>query len=575
MDRRKKLLIWISAGVALLIALILIFVFAILPLLRNNEEPFEITSVAIQLNGNTITSLEREITADDFTLTVLINDGADISGYTPPTITWSFIGESFDNTISGGIFTIGDTIGNVTVQVSVKSSNVVTAQLPVSIVLPSDLTLESIRMVTPPNDYRHIEGQPFNQDGLVVEAVFVGGLTVRLSDLEIYPSTPLTPLVSEVEVRFSHNSVTATPIILPVSVAARTLQRIEVTQMPNTVNFVEGQSFVYTGIQVMAIYEFVQRDITDTVQFQVAQTLTPSINYVTVSHEGMQTTIPITVAPRTLQGIKVDYSNARLEYTQGDLFDPTGIIVTAVFDFMELVVANFDWDLTGRLLSANESVRISFNERGITRYVDIDIVVHEPYTVIREVLFVGEDIVPRDASLAWVYRYMDEFEVDHINNTNYFERGLVFNAEEGEFEIPFGATVTLTAHNPAVIGFRINGQDFMLTHEIRTLDFVLLHSVDLEIEFIKIPGQHITIRFFGESTVIFNFTHVWNGELTAADLVRIAFMFDEENETFDNTFFLNDDTNELSFDDLSDIVFTDGDIVTVVRHIINPLVKAY
>ena len=140
---KKRLIIICAAAAVLLLALVLIFVFVILPLLTSNKEEeaklFDIASVDIMLNGEVIQNLEVEIESESV-LTAKVNDGADLSGYDAPKITWSFEGESLGSKIDpNGKFTAGKIGGEVTLVASAKSKNELQAKIKIFIINPDKL----------------------------------------------------------------------------------------------------------------------------------------------------------------------------------------------------------------------------------------------------------------------------------------------------------------------------------------------------------------------------------------------------------------------------------------------------
>ena len=487
-------------------------------------------------------------------LDLQINNGTDLSEFDKPRIQWRIDGESLGNIISedGKQLSIGGTLGQVTVVVTAKSMNEMLASLNVKITAKEGSVLQVINMIKPPNKLHYIEGQRFDSTGLIVEADF-DSFKAIVTDITFDITRELVRTDNQIVVTYNHNNISRF-LTIPISVAPRTLDHIKITKLPKT-NYVEGQSFDSTGLEVTAYFDFMSAIVTDWELVDVPVSLSPAIAEIIVrySESGITKTasFAITVSPRTLKNISVNYENVRLQYTQGDRFDPTGLVVTAVFDYMECILnlGEFDIvDLDSMLLTGVDHKHISYTENGLTVHAQIPITVFEPYTEMRTITFVSMNA--RDVSLAWRYEFLEndgqEITVDNISD---------------DFEVPFGAWVTLTAHNPAIMEIWIDGVLFQLNANQRTVTFQLLSSSDIKIEFEQ-PSSNTTIRFFGENgtILILNFLS-GQTQFTQIQLDRIHAFFFESSPNFNNVYSMNG--SEYSFAELAAQVFYADAEITV------------
>ena len=116
-------------------------------------------------------------------------------------------------------------------------------------------------------------------------------------------------------------------------VIPKVLESISVTTAPTKTEYVEGDSFDPTGMVVTATYDDESTaNVTSSCTFS-PDPLTPSDTYVTISYGGKTTTQSISVeeAPE-LASIAVTTAPTKTSYTEGDDFDPTGMVVTATYD---------------------------------------------------------------------------------------------------------------------------------------------------------------------------------------------------------------------------------------------------
>lgn len=77
-----------------------------------------------------------------------------------------------------------------------------------------------------------------------------------------------------------------------------------------------------------------------------------------------------------LDSITVNAEEATTTYTAGELFDDTGLVVTAKYtDGTTDTVDDFTYSPAGALSTSDTKVTISYTENGITRTADVDITV--------------------------------------------------------------------------------------------------------------------------------------------------------------------------------------------------------
>ena len=80
---------------------------------------------------------------------------------------------------------------------------------------------------------------------------------------------------------------------------------------------------------------------------------------------------------KELDRIEVTKDPDKLVYESDDIFDPTGMEITAYYnDGTSAVVTGYSWDPIGSLGTNNTSIRINYTENSITKGVDFNITVH-------------------------------------------------------------------------------------------------------------------------------------------------------------------------------------------------------
>lgn len=178
--------------------------------------------------------------------------------------------------------------------------------------------------IEPPTKLEYIEGQELDLTGLKVIAIYSTGLESPVDVYEIsgFDSTPGTKTIT---VTYSGMSKTFDVIVIP-----KTLLGIEVTP-PYTLTYILGDIFDSNGLKVEAVYDNgINEDVTVFAEISEVDDTKVGIQTVTVTYEGFTHKFQIEIVDESLEGITVT-PPTKLEYIEGEEFDPSGMIVTAYF----------------------------------------------------------------------------------------------------------------------------------------------------------------------------------------------------------------------------------------------------
>lgn len=234
-------------------------------------------------------------------------------------------------------------------------------------------TLVSISITTPPTKTAYTEGETFERAGMVVTATYSDGTTAPVTGYTVSPSGALTTSDTAVTISYTAGTVTRTATqAITVTPAAVTLVSIAITRPPTKTAYYAGESFDRTGMVVTATYS------DDSTMPVIGYTVTPSgalstsNAYVTISYTegGITRTVRQTIAVQavTLSSISITTPPTRTAYTEGDTFDPTGMVVTATYSNGDTeTVTGYTITPSGALATTDTSVTISFTFAGVTR----------------------------------------------------------------------------------------------------------------------------------------------------------------------------------------------------------------
>lgn len=282
---------------------------------------------------------------------------------TPPTKTSYIVGEDFDATGMVVKVKYADGTSEVITDYSITNgTNLALGQTSVTISYKGKTTtqaievvensIESISIKNPPTKTEYIAGDDFDATGMEIEATYQDGTTKTITDYTIKDGKNLKNGQTTVTIEYEGKAVTQA-----ITVQSNPVEKIEIKQAPDKVNYVEGQNFNTTGMIVEVTYEngtvkqVEDYTVQDGTNLQLDQTT------VTIEYEGKTATQAITVEAKTVTAISVKTMPTKTEYIQNkEELDLTGGIIEITYND----------DSTEEMSMTSEEITVSgFNNKEI------------------------------------------------------------------------------------------------------------------------------------------------------------------------------------------------------------------
>ena len=260
--------------------------------------------------------ISLEVNADNAKTDYLVNEEADFSGL--EVVAYFEDGSSKTLAETDYLVTGFDTSapgeGNVTVHYGGQRTLV-----PINI---TELTVTDLRIIYLPAKTTYYPGDTFIADGLVVEADYNNGETLRLAP-ELYNIS-----VPEVFGEAGEQTITIESLQTPgqtvsfsVSVLDAALEEVVITQKPQKEVYFLGETLDTTGMIVHALYGDDTSIRLDRSEYTVSEldTTIAGIKTITITYKGMTTTLDLTVKEKEFTGIAV-HAYPKTTYIVGDTF---------------------------------------------------------------------------------------------------------------------------------------------------------------------------------------------------------------------------------------------------------------
>ena len=157
-------------------------------------------------------------------------------------------------------------------------------------------------------------------------------------------------------------------------VAEKVLEKIEITTNPNKTAYEEGEKFDKTGMVVTAIYSDSSKETVTDYTYMPTGSLTKNDTKITITYKDKTATVTITVkektppvVEKTLERIEITKNPNKTEYEEGEKFDKTGMVVTAVYsDNSRETVTDYTYAPTGSLTANDKRVIITYKGKTTT-----------------------------------------------------------------------------------------------------------------------------------------------------------------------------------------------------------------
>ena len=271
-------------------------------------------------------------------------------------------------------------VGQTSVTISYTEDGITkTVEQPITV---KQKSLSSIKVTTEPTKKIYAVIEKFDTKGMKVTATYDDGTTKEVTDFIVTDGNNLTVEQTSVTISYTENGITKTTTC-DIIVVKVNLNSIEIKTAPAETEYIEGQNFDDTGMEIRAMYgetygnggletvKLLQHNeytITNGNNLQVGQT-SVTISY---TYDGITKTVeqPIIVKQKSLSSIKVTTAPNKVKYIEGQNFDTTGMKVTATYDNgTTKEVTGYTVTDGNNLAVGKNSVTISYTENGVTKTV--------------------------------------------------------------------------------------------------------------------------------------------------------------------------------------------------------------
>lgn len=234
--------------------------------------------------------------------------------------------------------------------------------------------LTSLMVRSPMQKTEYIEGEKIDLRGLSIEAVYDNGARIPV---ENYAVSPEEASIGIQEVRISYEGASAS---IPIDVQPLTIVLLDWARQPvKTVYYTQEKSFSCDGgVLRIKMNDGSEKEVPlqpEMVSGFRTDRIGPQL--LTIAYGGKTAPLSITVKERILLGLRV-VKKPRTEYTEGEEFDPSGLIVEALYAGETTEVVGVNYLPYGPLKQDIASVMLVYQDKAVVMPIKVSAPQHHP-----------------------------------------------------------------------------------------------------------------------------------------------------------------------------------------------------
>jgi hypothetical protein len=197
--------------------------------------------------------------------------------------------------------------------------------------------LTAVSVTKAPDKTEYFTGESFDTTGMVVEAVFGDGSSELVTDYTVIPAGSLNAGHTYVTVLYGDKTTRQA-----ITVSAVTLQNIKISRPPTKTAYYEGTAFDPAGMEITAMYDDGSEAVVTGFRYAPDGALTAGTTSIVVTYGDK--TVSLGISLTAVDRIEITNAPDKVEYAAGEVFDPTGMVVKAVYeDATETEITAYDY----------------------------------------------------------------------------------------------------------------------------------------------------------------------------------------------------------------------------------------
>lgn len=261
-------------------------------------------------------------------------------------------------------------VGPGTQKYDIKYRNV-TITNAFSVVYETKPDLIGINLLSKPTKTEFVYKTEFDFSGCQVQLAYDNG---TVETIDVTPEMTTGGDINKIGIQTIKYTNGSKSVTFYIEVIPIQTERIEIVSKPNTVNYIEGQSFSKTGLSVKAYYNNGTSAIIEDYEISGYEN-TVGTHTITVTYSGVSATFDVYVREARVTSIEVTSNPKKTQYIQGQSVDTTGMVVKAYYDNgTSKVITDYTVDELGET-TGFQTVAVNYGE--LKAYITVTVIARQ------------------------------------------------------------------------------------------------------------------------------------------------------------------------------------------------------
>ena len=225
-----------------------------------------------------------------------------------------------------------------------------------------------LQVLENPTKLEYYTGELFDPTGLVLGVKYENGSTAKVTSGYTYsPTDELTEDDEEIVIRYMNKSV-----VLDIDINVKIPTSLEISKMPDKLNYVVGENFDSKGLELKATFENgEEKTITKGFRCSPSSSLRESHKQIKVTYNRKFVYVPISVT-KVYASIEIAQNPTKTSYLEHEYFDPTGVVLKGNFvDGTSEIIENFDYSPKERLSLDDKTITFTAGTKTCTLAIEV------------------------------------------------------------------------------------------------------------------------------------------------------------------------------------------------------------
>ena len=227
-----------------------------------------------------------------------------------------------------------------------------------------------IALKSEPDNTKYVKGTKFDLSGAEISVIYDNGDEKAVAVDDSMVSDGDINTLGEQDLTISYEGLSLT---IKVEVISVEVEKLELTEPPAKLVYLEGEEFDDAGMVITAYYNNGENAVISSSEYTViGYSASPGVHSVTIEYSSKTVSFNVTVKNKTLSEISVAQLPDKTEYIEGEELELKGLIINAIYDNGDIEPIT-DYEYSGYTSSVGEkTIIVTYGGKSVTFLVTVE-----------------------------------------------------------------------------------------------------------------------------------------------------------------------------------------------------------